>query len=269
MNWSERSSKQLGFSLIELLIAVLLSGICSLLLYRTFYQFTQQSLLISQNNERQVRSQQLAYWLEHVLARAGQYNFYDDRNKATLLKSSEYDFVTKQPIALAGSYQQNLALGSTDGDSDTIVFNLLSSRGCNGQKFNYSEGELFHLVEEIYLEKGELRCRSYDGRYLVGITARRSIFRSVGLVRGIAQMQVKYLVRVHSHKRFVDASQLNSASSIEAIKLEIWLQDLNDQTLVRPTVYSSWLEPGNLLTSKYKHQRLLLLVPLLSRRTNV
>ncbi len=269
MNLPDRSTRQQGFGLIELLITVLLSSICSLLLYSTFYNFSRQSLSIAQTNELQLKSQQLAYWLEHVLARAGQYNSYDNSNKAVSLKLSEYTFISSQPIALPRSFPQNLALGSADGQSDRVVINLLSGRGCNGQKFNYSEDELFHVVEEIYIENGELRCRSYDGRYLVGIATRKSSFRSVGLVRGVERMQVKYLVRVNANRRFVDATQLNSASKVEAVKLELWLQAVDEQMLSHTNVYSSWLEPSKVITSKHRYQRLLLVVPLLSRRANV
>lgn len=253
---------QSGLTVIEVVITLLLTSICAQLIFKSTYGFTQQLFLVSEVNDLEIKSQQLAYWLRQSLGRAGQYNVFDNNNKLVTNRESEQSFITSYPVAFTGIFKHKVNLGSGDGATDKIVINYLAQKGCNGQKYFYDNDELFHVVDEIYLDNGELRCRSYDGRYLTGMGVNKSSYRSVGLIQGVERMQAKYLVRHDTVFSFVDANELDSEQLVRAVKVELWLKDIAAKPLQVSQTYQSWLTSGDSFNSAYRYKRLLLVIPL-------
>ncbi len=251
-----------GFSLIELMIVLLLTSVGMLVIHSNFLGLIKATLISNDKTDLQVKSQQVAYWFEQTLNKAGSYNRYDSRNKLSP-SSGEAEFIIRHPFVLLGTLANNPELGVRDGDSDTIVMNTLADIGCNGQKFHYAADELFHVVNEIFVEFNELRCRSYDGRYLTGKHNIKGRWNSVSLAQGLSTMQVKYLVEDNLGTRYINAELLTNYSVVKAIKIELWLTGDKASLQSMSLDSSSLLEPDTKVASDYIQQRLLLVVPLI------
>jgi len=257
----DMNPRQLGLSLIELLVVLALVSMSMQMIYASFFNLKKVLDTSGESLEMLIQSYQLTHWFKHVFNMAGSYNSYDARNLITNLQS-EFQFIQNHPIVLPGDFIKVPNLGSMDAISDKIVINALAEIGCNGQRFHYQPNELFHVVNEIYVDKDELRCRSYDGRYLTGAYNAQSRTSSVSLIQGVNFIQAKYLVlQLDGKRQYVDAEKLQQTSRVLAVKLELWLKNDGKASSVINT-YSSILSPSQEFSSSSIHKRLILVVPI-------
>lgn len=253
-------TKPSGFNLLELTLVLALTSIFSVLLLANYFALVRSSSLNKSDLDTALKQQQLTYFFRQMLSSAGQYNKYDSRLE--LNDDKEEALLVNHPIVLPNSFQTKPELGIADGESDAFVINLLSDIGCNGRKFNYQGGELFHLVNEIFVQDNVLKCRSYDGRFLTGLKKAKSRWTSVSLLNGVKAMQVSYLVRGGTKVQYIDASKLNHQHSIAAVKLELWFTEtdaLLNKLRSSLSIFDDEDEGAN-LNSRYR--RMMLLLPL-------
>lgn len=247
-----------GFSLLELVFVLALSSACSLFL-ATHYLFLLRSTSLNTSElDSVLKQQQLTYFFRQMLATAGQYNIYDNRNKSP--SKEEQALLINHPIVLPMSFPRMPNLGVNDGPSDRLVLSLISDVGCNGRRFHYSHGEQFHLVNEVFVQNNTLRCRSYDGRFLTGLSNISSRATSVSLLNGVQAMQVRYLVRLGADNQYVNATELSKQDSIAAVKLELLIS--HDVPLLKKVAASVSLMSGKESVGQTERRKMLLFLPL-------
>lgn len=247
-----------GFSLLELVFVLALSSACSLFLASHYLFLLRATSLNTSELDAVLKQQQLTYFFRQMLAAAGQYNMYDDRNKSPT--EEEQALLINHPVVLPMSFSRMPNLGVVDGPSDRLVLNLVSDVGCNGRRFHYRHGEQFHLVNEVFIQDNTLRCRSYDGRFLTGLTNTSSRVTSVSLLNGVQVMQVRYLIRLGTDSQYVDASELSQQDSIAAVRLELLIA--HDSPLLNKVVASMSLLSDEENLAQTERQKILLFLPL-------
>lgn len=215
-----------GFSLLELTLALMLTSTLSFLLVANYFSILRGVSLSANTMDTALKHQQLTYFFQQMLSSAGQYNIFDVRNKIT--DDNEQKLLLASPIVLPGSYGKKPKLGVKDAKNDTLAVNLMSDLGCNGRHFDYKKGEFFHLVNEVFVEANTLKCRSYDGRFLTGLKSLGARWSSVSLLNGVQQMQVYYLVKLGKTSRYLNASQLQHAHKVVAVKIKLILNNTDD-----------------------------------------
>lgn len=249
-----------GFTYIELMLVVVISVSISLALYQVLAQVNKARLAVTAELELQLTQQQLWYWFRHTLAQAGRYLSYH-HNDQLLQWQQEQQFIEANPIAFNSLFPKRLKLTSKDGNNDVVVLNSHSQVGCNGQNFSYQDGELFHLVNEVFVQNQELRCRSYDGRFLLGMHQQGAIWSSVSVATGVTKLQAKYLVAGAGGYQFLDAADVQPSDKVKALKVELWLQS-NRQVTALTQQYAWFTEPDSRFSSKFELTRLLFVLPL-------
>lgn len=263
MKHLSRRASWLGFSLLELSLVLLITSAGCLLLVTNYYALARSTSLNSSNLDAVLKQQQLTYFFRQMLSSAGQYNIYDSRNHQH--DSKEQAVIVNNPIVLKNSFVKKPNLGVSDGLNDSLVINLMSDIGCNGRRFNYNDGEFFHIVNEVFVQGNVLKCRSYDGRFLTGQHELTSRWSSVSLLNGVQKMQVSYLVRSGPMSRYIDAKALNHQHSVAAVKLELRFSDTDAfLTKIKTSLIALVTDKSTeILTPKYS--KMLLLIPI-SRR---
>lgn len=216
-------SSHSGFNLIEVSIVLAITSFIVLVLHNSFMSLSETGLNTKTRLELFVQQQKLSSWLQSGLKQLGQYDAFNTLNIRPLNWQHEQTIILTTPIVLPLFYPKKPTLGSRDGKSDSLVFNLQSERGCNGERFSGLAYELRHVVNELYVENSELRCRSYNGRYLTGLESNVSRWRSVSILRDVQSLQVKYNVIQDGLSRWFDADELQSSSAIYGLRLELLL----------------------------------------------
>lgn len=250
-----------GFNLLELALVLAITSAGSLFLFSNYYALVRSTSLNNGNLDVVLKQQQLTHFFRQMLSSAGQYNIYDSKNSKP--ENTERELIVKHPIVLPNSYKKKSNLGVSDGQSDSLVVNLMSDVGCNGRRFNYSNGEFFHIVNEVFVQDNVLKCRSYDGRFLTGRHESASRWSSVSLLNGVQEMQVSYLVQTGLTSQYIDANELTHQHFVAAVKLELWFSDVDALiTKIKSslTIFTANKSPESMST---KHQKMMLFIPLI------
>jgi type IV pilus assembly protein PilW len=208
-----------GFSLIELLVGLAISSVLLSLVVRVYDANHRLFLTNKALADVSYDGQFIISLLNSNIALAGNTNVYSDKLNTLVDVNEEADFITGNPIATELNFPLFPLITSTEGGelSDTIVINSIGSRSCTGTNFDFNDGELFHVVNQYYVDGSTLRCKSYDGRYLRGVKTNASANYSVSLLENVYDFQVQYGVIIKNDTAIKDVSTNNSNLNQEFI----------------------------------------------------
>lgn len=211
-----------GFNLIELLIALAISSLIVTLLHGTYSSVIKSKLISQKNLDINIQSNNVSFWFSQVFSKLGQYNFYGVLNLPADAKLYEQTLIQQNPILFQSNDLTGLSLISQDGTkSDKLVVMYQGNKGCNGQGFSYDKHQLWLVIDEIYIQEENLRCKSHDARYLLGLSGEPYTSRSVSLMQGISGLQIKYLSLHNSSYSWLDAANTQQHHTIKAIRVTL------------------------------------------------
>jgi type IV pilus assembly protein PilW len=245
-----------GFSLLELLIALTIGSVITSLALRV-YNANHQLFLTNKALENVFYDGQYIIPLLHSnIQQAGYSNVYSADLNTQVDINQEANFITAYPIATELSFSLYPLIASLEGGDapDQITINTSADKSCTGSNFDFNDGELFHVVNQYYLEETTLRCKSYDGRYLRGLKSNGGYNYSVSLLENVYDLQIQYLIKVHA------ANDGNSSNSerfvwVNANQLSTYLSAVTELVAVNLAV----LIGSPVLTKLQKHRQVRLL----------
>ena len=195
-----------GFSLIELIIALSIALMLSLAIssISTEQKYTQvqQQALIEVTEKTQLQRSMF----QHLLSQIGQFNPYDVNTYGIgenyPINSELGISFGRAPIVFKGDLLMMMDLGSEDrvSKADKLVLQKFSNQVCSGAKYKNAEFKLnpdmqFHIVEELFVDNGALKCRAYDGGYLLGNKDSELSDYSVTLLENVYGLKVMFLIK--------------------------------------------------------------------------
>lgn len=186
-----------GFSLLELLIALTIGSVISSLVIHV-YNANHQLFLANKALENVFYNGQYIMPLLHTsISDAGNTNVYSVNLNTQVDTNQEAKFIATNPIATESSFSSYPLISSQEGDAepDQITINTITDKSCTGTNFDFSDGELFHVVNQYYLDGTTLRCKSFDGRFLRGLKLDIGSNYSVSLLENVYDLQIQYLVK--------------------------------------------------------------------------
>ena len=211
-----------GFNLIEVLIALAISSLVVTLLLETFSSAIKSKLKSQQKLEHNIQSNNVSFWFTQVFSKLGQYNFYGVNSVSNSTKLYEQALVQQNPILFHTNNVTGLDLISLEATkSDKLVVLYQASKGCNGQDFGYDPNHLWLVIDEIFIQHGNLRCKSHDARYLLGLSNQPYSSRSVSLMQGIRHLQIKYLSLHNNFYAWLDAAKIQQHHDIKAARVTL------------------------------------------------
>ena len=229
--------KQRGFTLVELMIALVLGLVISGAVIQTMISSRVTNSLNQAVAQVQESGRFVMTRMSRDLMEAGRYDSVVSRIDPAVDERVEAAFIQNRPVGIAGDYLASATLGSSQGTSganDDLVINLLGNEDCTGNRFGYPVGSQFHIVNKYYVADGKLYCAGYDGRVLRGVRSPVGSSRSVILMDNVESFQVQYGVTslVTSSQgqalQYVTASQLSALRAanrqVVAIRLGILLK---------------------------------------------
>jgi type IV pilus assembly protein PilW len=216
---SQQSSKQNGFTLIELMISlalglVLSAGVVQVMISNNSTERLNRSIASAQENGRFIIAR-----LRNDLIMTGRYDILRPELNTSVDVVVEAAFVHNNPIPVVGDFSNALTKGVVEGAgtaSDTLMIALQASQDCRGELHGYGPplgpvNEEFMVVNEYFLEGTSLKCRGFDGRKLRGVKAGVVDDTSYTLLDDVVSFQVQYGVTDNI------ASQDNSARPVKFI----------------------------------------------------
>lgn len=186
-----------GFSLLELLIALTIGSVISSLVIHV-YNANHQLFLANKALENVFYNGQYIIPLLHTsITDAGNTNVYSANLNTQVDINQEAKFITTNPITTESSFSSYPLISSQEGgeEPDQITINTITDKSCTGTNFDFSDGELLHVVNQYYLDGTTLRCKSFDGRFLRGLKPDVGSNYSVSLLENVYDLQIQYLVK--------------------------------------------------------------------------
>lgn len=262
-----------GFSLIELIIALTISSIL-LILVVSVYDANHRLYLANKTlSEVFYDGQFIVPLLNSSMDSVGYNNVYVTELNDQIDINSEAEFISKNPIATTSTFNSFPLIKSIEGNDkpDQIVLNTLGEKTCTGTNFDFNDGELFHVVNQYYLDGTTLRCKSYDGRYLRGLKSNTTSNYSVSLLENVQDMQIQYAIKltclgVNELQTFswINADELSNIANLTsdefdlvAVNIVILLgsnsvTSLSKQTQIRLLGKDIYVVPKNLLVRRFE-----------------
>jgi type IV pilus assembly protein PilW len=251
---SNNRSKQKGFTLVELMISLVLGLIISgaviqILSSNTVTDGLNRAIANAQESGRFIISR-----MRQELMMTGRYDVLDPNLNQLVDIVEEEAFVRSNPIPVPGDFANRVALGSLqgiNGANDTLVVSLQAPRDCRGFKLGYPlADEEFYVVNEYFVNNGQLQCRGYDGRVLRGQKAAvgHAGDAAFTLLDDVLSFQVLYGITDPNDPaqrsvpvRYVDASELPVAyaanAQVVAVRLAIALKGEGQVNLDQPATF--------------------------------
>lgn len=187
--------KHKGFSLIELMIAMGIALTLSIAMTNITAEQKHSYLLQKAQLEVIDKSQILQSILHQQLSDIGAFNPFDSNTYGTLGIGIE------RPVIFEGDISIAQGLGSKDNieTPDSLVFHKFGNRVCSGARFKnvlfeQNPNLRFHAIEELFVDKNQLKCRAYDGGYLTENKQNELSNHSVTLLENVYDVQFRYLV---------------------------------------------------------------------------
>ncbi|MEG3766155.1 PilW family protein [Alteromonas sp. 14N.309.X.WAT.G.H12] len=235
--------RQRGFTLVELMIALVLGLVISGAVIQTMVSSRVTNSLNQVVAQVQESGRFVMKRLNRDLMEAGRYDDVVAQVDSTYDSLVEAAFIQNKPIGLAGDYIGNSTLGATQGSgggNDELVINFLGNEDCTGNRFGYATDTEFHVVNKYYVSDGQLFCTGYDGRVLRGLRSAVVSSRSVVLMDNVESFQVQYGVTddISTSQgqpvRYVTASDLATLRSNDqqVVALRIGVLIKSDDALV-------------------------------------
>ncbi|OFC69521.1 PilW family protein [Alteromonas confluentis] len=234
---------QRGFSLVELMIALVLGLVISGAVIQTMISSRVTNSLNQSVGQVQESGRFIMARFGRELMEVGRYDSIVTTVDGTVDSAIEAAFVQNRPIGLSGDYLSDINLGAKQGASgvsDELVVNQLGSEDCTGNRFGYPDGTQFHVVNRYYVNDNKLYCTGYDGRVLRGLRASAIASRSVILMDNVESFQVQYGVTdsVTTSQgqavRYVTASQLPALRTAgrQAVAIRLGILLMSDRSEV-------------------------------------
>lgn len=229
-----------GFSFVELLVGLTISSVLLSLVVKVYDANHRLFLTNKAVTDLLYSSQFIIPLLNENVSLAGNTNVYSDKLNNQVDINDEAVFIVENAIATATSFLIFPLITSTEGGElpDTIVVNSIGSKSCTGTNFDYNDGELFHVVDQYYLDGTTLRCKSYDGRYLLGLKSNTRTSYSVSLLENVYDFQVEYGVELNNEISAEGIEELSpeqdfiwvNADSLTTLLIE---ESVNQSTRIR------------------------------------
>jgi type IV pilus assembly protein PilW len=163
--------KQQGFSLVELMIALVLGLIIS----GSVIQIMSSSKVTERLNRAIASAQESGRFiiarLRQDILPAGRYDPLDPNLSRIVDVVEEAAFLQNRPVILPNDFAGQPGIGSLQGAggaNDTLVVAAQAERDCRGFKLGYDQDEEFFVVNRYFVDGTTLRCVGYDGRVLRG-----------------------------------------------------------------------------------------------------
>lgn len=163
--------KQHGFSLVEIMISLALGLIISgaviqILVSNSLTDSLNRAIATTQESGRFIISR-----MRQELMMVGFYDALNPNLSQFVDTVEEKMFVRNHPVPVPGDFVTRPSLGAIqglNGQSDHLVVSMQGLRDCRGYKLGYAVDEEFYVVNEYFVESGQLKCRGFDGRVLRG-----------------------------------------------------------------------------------------------------
>jgi type IV pilus assembly protein PilW len=229
--FSPQSSKQNGFTLIELMISltlglILSAAVVQVMISNNATERLNRSIVSAQENGRFIIAR-----LRNDLIMTGRYDILRPELNKDVDIVVEASFVNNNPIPVVGDFSNDLTKGVKEGGgtaSDTLMVALQADKDCRGATHGYVDEE-FMVVNEYFLDGTSLKCRGFDGRVLRGQKAEVDDDSAYTLLDDVISFQVQYGVTDNVASKdnsgrpvkFVDADSLDTEKSAGALVVAI------------------------------------------------
>jgi type IV pilus assembly protein PilW len=225
------SSRQSGFSLIELMISITLglilsSAVVQVMVSNNSTERLNRSIASVQENGRFIIAR-----LRNDLIMTGRYDILQPDLNQNVDIVVEAAFVHNNSIPVVGIFSNALTKGvieGVDAASDTLMVALQARQDCRGATHGYVDEE-FMVVNEYFLEGTSLKCRGFDGRVLSGLKVEVDDDRAYTLLDDVTSFQVQYGVTDNANSndnsarpvKFIDADTLGAEKAAGAMVVAI------------------------------------------------
>jgi type IV pilus assembly protein PilW len=225
------SSRQSGFSLIELMISITLglilsSAVVQVMVSNNSTERLNRSIASVQENGRFIIAR-----LRNDLIMTGRYDILQPDLNQNVDIVAEAAFVHNNSIPVVGIFSNALTKGvieGVDAASDTLMVALQARQDCRGATHGYVDEE-FMVVNEYFLEGTSLKCRGFDGRVLSGLKVEVDDDRAYTLLDDVTSFQVQYGVTDNANSndnsarpvKFIDADTLGAEKAAGAMVVAI------------------------------------------------
>lgn len=191
-----------GFSLVEVMTVLVISSILTITLVQVYDSVNRLFLANKHRLGIQSKVDFIIPLFKQAIEQAGVYKQYAPQLNTSINTVSEAQFITKHPVVLTDTFELFSMVKSNEGgaQADTLVVNVMAGSSCTGSGFDFSKGEVFHVVNQYYLSGNTLRCKSYDGRYLRGLKANGASNYSVALLEDVYDFQMQYAIKTTSEQ---------------------------------------------------------------------
>jgi type IV pilus assembly protein PilW len=229
--FSRQSSRQSGFSLIELMISITLglilsSAVVQVMVSNNSTERLNRSIASVQENGRFIIAR-----LRNDLIMTGRYDILQPDLNQNVDIVVEAAFVHNNSIPVVGIFSNALTKGvieGVDAASDTLMVALQARQDCRGATHGYVDEE-FMVVNEYFLEGTSLKCRGFDGRVLSGLKVEVDDDRAYTLLDDVTSFQVQYGVTDNANSndnsarpvKFIDADTLGAEKAAGAMVVAI------------------------------------------------
>ncbi|WP_133468458.1 PilW family protein [Paraglaciecola marina] len=243
--------KQSGFTLIELMIALVLgliisSSIIQVMVSNNMTERLNRAIGSAQENGRFIISR-----MRNELLMTGRYDTLQPNLNTDVDTIVESAFVLNNPVPVVGDFTNAATKGSIEGangSNDILMVGFQGLEDCHGNKHSYLADEEFYVVNEYFVEDATLKCRGYDGRVLRGLKGSVSTNDPYAILDDVYSFQVQYgitdtLASQDNSARpvkFIDADTLAAekaaGAQVVAIRLAILLK-ADSEVLIDPVPF--------------------------------
>ena len=192
---TRRYRKQMGFTLVELMVSMTLGLIITVSLVQVYQSNNNLQVYNYALSNIQQDGRYIISAMRQSLWPVARYNEFSTNLDRTVDIDVEGNFIKTHPVVLEADYAVDATLGSKEGSGtnpDTLVVNLMATQTCTGSSLDFPLGSEFHVVNEYFLDGTVLRCRGHDGRYLRGLKTNGSSGQNVPLLNNVHNFQILY-----------------------------------------------------------------------------
>lgn len=208
------TSREAGFSLLELLIASALGGLMLVLSLNSVIYTQRAYKQLQQQGHLQTNARFALHTLNHYLSQAGIFNETTQRNEMFFYLG-------------ACGQQPQCTFDRLDGsDQMAIVSNPEKDTDCTNQSLHIGKDDIianvFRVQENGYGEKS-LYCRGFNVTQGIWVQGGNSI----ALIDGIFDMQLQYLTATSAQSgsyRYTNASQVNDWNQVRAVTVSLIIE---------------------------------------------
>ncbi len=242
-------NKQGGFSLVEIMISLALGLVISAAVVQIMVSNSLTDKLNRAMASTQESGRYIVTRMRSELLMVGLYDALNPNLNIDVDIAEEESFVRNHPIQIPGDFSDRMLLGSNqgaDGANDTLVVSLQSAKDCRGFKLGYAADEEFYVVNEYFVEDGNLKCRGFDGRVIRGQKAAigHNGHAAYTILDDVLSFQVTYgIANPNSNNgetlptKYIDASGLADAffanHQVVSLRMAIVVKGEGDITLDR------------------------------------